>query len=404
MTLPHLFRSLHHRNYRIYFVGQLLSLVGTWMQATAQSWLVYRLTSSGTLLGLTATFTLLPSLLFGMYGGWLADKFPRRSLLILVHTLAMLQALVLAILTLGHWIEAWHVLLLAFFLGMVQAIETPVRQSFILQLVNREDLANAIALSSSTFHVARFIGPAVAGVMVALTGEGPVFLLNACSFLAILMSLYRLQLSNASVSQQDDSGLNTLWSGFHYAREHDLIRILLFMVAATGFFGGSAVVLLPIFVVDIFNHGPDSLGLLMGMLGTGSLIAALTLANSRELNELEWRVAISGTLVGFGLLFFSVITIYWIAFLFLILIGFASTTVFATSNTLIQLAVPDHLRGRVMALFAMCLHGTVSIGQLVLGSLADVFSAPIVACADSLLLLLVTFWIAKHLLRTKNMQ
>ncbi|MGD8885544.1 MAG: MFS transporter, partial [Gammaproteobacteria bacterium] len=177
-------RSLRHRNFRIYYLGQLVSLNGTWMQSVAQSWLIYRLTESGFLLGLTGTLTLLPNLIFGIYGGWLADRFPRQRLLIIVQALAMVQALVLGVLTVGGWVQPWHILILALALGLVQAVETPVRQSFISQLVEREDLTNAIALNSSMFHLARFIGPAIAGVLVAWVGEGPVFIINAVTFIA----------------------------------------------------------------------------------------------------------------------------------------------------------------------------------------------------------------------------
>ena len=372
------------------------------MQSVAQSWLIYRLTDSGFLLGLTATLTLIPSLLFGIYGGWLADRYSRRNLLLVAHTLAMLQAFTLGVLTIGGWVAPWHILLLALALGIVQAVETPVRQSFIFQLVTRDNLPNAIALSSSMFHVARFIGPAIAGVLVTWIGEGPVFVINGFTFVAVLVSLFSLQLPRPTEVAEQKEGLIGIWSGLHYAWNHKLIRTALAMVATVSLLGGSAVVLMPIFVVDVFNHGPDSLGLLMGMLGSGSLIGALMLASKRDYQLLERRVAISGVAVGIGLFIFAVNDLYWFALCVLIVIGFASTTVFATSNALIQLTVPDHLRGRVMALFAVCLHGMVSIGQLVLGSVADVVGAPATAGFSGAVLFVLALFLAVMLFKIKQ--
>ena len=360
----------------------------------AQSWLIYRMTESGFLLGLTGALVLFPNLLLGVYGGWLADRFPRQRLLIIAHALAMLQALVLGILTLGGWVEAWHVLLLALALGLVQALETPARQSFIAQLVEREDLPNAIALNSSMFHLARFIGPAIAGVLVALVGEGPVFLINAATFIAIIFSLFYLRLPEVPALRDGERGLNGIWSGFHYAWQHKLIRSLLAMVATVSLLAGSASVLMPIFVTQIFARGPESLGIFMGLLGAGSLAGALTLAHQREFHLLERRVAIAAVSLGLGLFIFSLNDAFSIALMILFVLGFASTTVFASSNALIQLSVPDHLRGRIMALFTICLHGMTSIGQLVLGSLADVIGAPLTAGGSGISLFFMAILLA----------
>lgn len=399
MISKHAFRSLRHRNFRIYYLGQLVSLSGTWMQSVAQSWLIYRLTGSGFMLGLVMTLTLFPNLVFGIYGGWLADRFARQRLLIIGHVLAMLQALVLGILTVAGWVEPWHILSLALVLGLVQAVETPVRQSFMVQLVEREDLPNAIALNSSLFHLARFIGPAIAGILVALVGEGPVFLINAVTFIAIIFSLLSLQLPAMPARSREGGGLSGIWSGLHFALQHKLIRTLLAMVALVSLFGGAAVVLLPIFVTQVFDHGPESLGVLMGLLGAGALSAALMLAHRREFRLLERRVAIAGVTVGLGLLLFGLNDVYVLAPAILFMIGFASTTVFASSNALIQLSVPDHLRGRIMALFTMCLHGMASIGQLLLGTLADVLGAPLTAGATGSLLFVLAVMLAFVLYR-----
>jgi len=364
--------------------------------------LIYRLTNSGFMLGLTATLTLIPSLLFGIYGGWLADRYSRRNLLILAHTLAMSQAFVLGILTIGGWIAPWHILFLALALGIIQAVENPVRQAFIFQLVSRENLPNAIALSSSMFHVARFIGPAIAGVLVSWIGEGPVFVINGFTFVAVLVSLLSLQLPQRSVASEQSDGLSGIWSGLHYAWNHKLTRTALAMVATVSLFGSSTVILMPIFIVNVFNRGPESLGLLMGMLGSGSLIGALMLANKRDYQRLERRIAIAGIAVGIGLCVFAMNELYGFALGVLIVIGFASTTVYATSNAMIQLTVPDHLRGRIMALFAVSLHGMVSIGQLAVGSIADLISAPMTAGLSGIALLILTLYLAIWLFKMKS--
>lgn len=396
------FRSLRHRNFRIYYIGQLVSLNGTWMQATAQSWLIYRLTGSGLMLGLVGSMTLLPNLVFGLYGGWLADRFSRQKMLILIHTLAMAQAAVMGVLTIGGWIEAWHIILLALTLGLVQAVETPVRQSFISQLVARQELPNAIALSSSLFHLSRFIGPALAGVLVVMFGEGPVFIINAVTFIAVLISLFSLKLPAMADRQGMARGLRSIWSGFHYAREHQLIRSLLALVATTSLLGGSAMVLLPIFVAEVYGRGPEGLGIFLGTLGSGSLLAALMLAGRNDYRLLERRVAIAGILVGTCLLVFSFNQFYLTAFVILFVTGFSSTTVFASSNALIQLAVPDHLRGRVMALFTICLHGMTSLGQLTLGLTADVIGARLTLGISAGVLFILALWLAVVLNRVEQ--
>jgi len=395
----HLFRSLRHRNFRLYYLGQLVSLNGTWMQSVAQSWLIYRLTGSGFLLGLTGALTLLPNLLFGIYGGWLADRFARRRMLMIVQTLAMLQALLLGILTVSGLVQAWHILLLALALGLVQAVETPVRQSFISQLVPREDLTNAIALNSSMFHLARFIGPAIAGLLVAWIGEGPVFLINALTFVAVLISLFYLQLPPGLARPGNRRGLTGLWSGFHYARTHALTRTLLILVATVSLLGAATAVLMPIFVAQVFSGGPQMLGIFMGMLGAGSLLGALLLAGQRDFALLERRVALAAVAVAVGLILFALNESYIPALAVLFLIGLASTTVFASSNALIQLAVPDELRGRVMALFTVSLHGMVSVGQLVLGALADLLGAPLSAGASGTVLLVFALLLGRMLYR-----
>jgi hypothetical protein len=263
--------------------------------------------------------------------------------------------------------------------------------------VEREDLTNAIALNSSMFHLARFIGPAIAGVLVAWVGEGPVFIINAVTFIAVLISLCVIRLPVYVPETDDRRGVSTIWSGFHYAWNHGLTRSLLMTVAAVSLFGGATVVLMPIFVDKVFDHGPQTLGVFMGMLGAGSLTAALTLAHQREFRLLERRVAVAAVSVALGLVVFALNERYVLALVILYIMGFSTTTVFASSNALIQLSVPDYLRGRTMALFTIALHGMVSLGQLMLGSLSDLLGAPYTAGLSGAFLLVLAILITTML-------
>lgn len=387
MNYTGVFRSLQHRNFRIFFIGQLVSLHGTWMQSVAQSWLVYRLTESGFMLGLTGTATLLPALIFGLFGGALADKFSRKKLLIVVQTLAMLQALLLAVLTLMGWITPWLIVGLALLLGLIQALETPIRQAFVAQLVPRESLHNAIGLNSSMFHLARFAGPATAGFLVAWFGEGLVFGINAISFLAVIVSLRFITEPVRAVAVSNEGRYKGFWAGLHFARRHALVGAALVTVALTSIFGSATVILLPMYAGDIFQRGPESLGWLMAMLGVGSLLAALRLASRENIFRLERRVALAGAAMALSLMVFSWNSLYWLALALLPLVGFAATSVYASSNALIQSAVPDELRGRIMAIYSVCLHGMVSLGQLALGALSDWIGPPLTVMLSAACLL-----------------
>ncbi len=369
-------RSLRHRNYRLYYLGQLVSMHGTWMQSVAQAWLVYRLTQSSFMLGLVSFVTLLPMLLLGLLGGVVADRLPRRRLLITAHSMAMLQALVLGVLTLKGWIQVWQILLLAFWLGLVQAFETPARHSFVSEMVPREDLANAIALNSSVFNIARFLGPAIAGWLVAMVGEGPVFLLNSASFLAVIIGLLRMNLPETARPVLKGSAAGHLGEGLRYAWSHATIRPALMMVALVSLAGASYLVLLPVLAKEVFGGGPQTLGILYGAAGAGALVGALRLAHRAGALGLERVIGSAGVIAGLALLGLSTAEGLWLALPALAVGGFAFTTLIASSNTFIQMLVPDALRGRLMALFSVVFLGLAPIGSLTAGSLAHVLGAP----------------------------
>ncbi len=384
-----LFRSLRHRNYRLYYFGQLVSLTGTWMQHLAQAWLMYRLSGSSAMLGLLGAAALLPNLFFSLWGGLLADRLPRRALLMAAQSLALLQALALGVLTLGGWITPAHLVALAFLLGVVQAFEMPARQSFVSQLVPREDLPNAVALNSSLLHLARFIGPAIAGPLVAALGEGPVFLINGATFVAVLVALAAMRLPARSAEGHGENGARDggLAAGLRYAHEHPAIRAALGMVAVTSLFGSSTVVLMPVFAAEVFGSGAKSLGGLLGALGVGSLVGALALAHRGTVSGLErWMAAMAG-LAGLALLLFANMTGIAGALLVLPWASFAMTTLIASSNAYLQLNVPERLRGRTMALFTIALHGTMPLGQLVLGTVAEFAGAAFTVGTSGLLLI-----------------
>lgn len=393
--MRHTLRSLRHRNFRLFYIGQLVSLSGTWMQGLAQAWLIYRLTNSGFMLGVASAASLLPSLVFGLYGGVLADRFSRRGLLIGAQVLAMVQAFALAALTLSGAVQAWHILLLAFLLGIVQAIELPARHSFVAGLVPRADLANAIALNSGLFHASRLIGPAIAGVLVALIGEGWVFFINGFTFIAVLAGLYAIRLPQPAEARAPTA--HGLHAGLSYARGHAPIRAALSMVAAVSLFGSAAAVLLPVFAVDVFGVGAQRLGVLMSAIGAGALIGAFTLAGRRDPAGLERVIARAGVATGVLLVLFAAMPGFLTALPFLAAIGFCITSVMASSNAFIQLAVPDNLRGRVMSLFSIALHGMMPLGSLAVGAGADVIGAPLTVAISGLVLAFAAFYLGRPL-------
>lgn len=369
--LPHLLRSFQHGQFRVFYLGQLVSVTGTWMQTMAQAWLVYRLSNSSLMLGTVAFAGLLPVLLFGLAGGVLADRIPRRTLLIAAQLLALFQALLLALLVFSGWVEPWHIVILAFVLGMVHAVEMPSRHSFLAELVPPDDLPNAIALNSSIFNLARFTGPAIAGVIVATHGEGLVFLLNAASFLAVLWGLRKLTVGRSAASSGPHSQWARLKEGLHYAWQQHSIRHALMLLTATSLTAPAYTVLMPMFAHQVFNGDAKTLGLLLGSAGAGALLGAIRLAYLSGRQSLSHNIAQAAIAGGAAMLLFANNTDFNWALPLLLLLGFAITTIAASINTLIQLAVPNQLRGRIMALFSVLFIGVTSIGNLIAGGLAD---------------------------------
>jgi MFS family permease len=374
--LPASLRAFRHRNYQLFFAGQLISLSGTWMQSVAQSWLVYRLTGSALLLGLVGFASLVPVFLLAPIGGALADRNSRHRIIIVTQIVAMVLAFILAGLTLTHTIHVWHLFVLAAMLGVSYAFYVPAASAFVVDMVGREDLMNAIALNSSLVNGARIVGPAIAGILVATIGEGWCFLLNGASYIAVLIGLLMMSVSPHRKVPLPGSPVAHIIEGFRFTWRTGPVRALLLLLGAVSLFGTPYAVLMPIFAAEILRGGASALGLLMGASGFGALLGALSLAARNRVYGLGRWVAVSTAGFGVSLILFSLSHSFWLSTVLLLPVGFTMMIEMAASNTLIQAMVPDHLRGRVMAVYSMMFMGMAPIGALVAGSLAHSVGAP----------------------------
>lgn len=370
--LGSMFRALSSRNYKLFFVGQGISLIGTWMQQIALSWLVYRLTDSVFLLGAVTFSSQIPSFILGPFAGVLADKFNRHKVLLVTQFLSMLQASTLAALVLTDTIEIWHVLTLSAVLGTINGFDIATRQAFVVELIERrEDMSNAIALNSSLFNMARLIGPTVAGLLIAAVGEGMCILINAVSYLAVLASLLLMRLKPFERVQQQRKVWESLKDGFQYAFGFPPIRALIIIVALLSLFGMPFTVLLPVFARDILHGGANTLGYLMGASGLGALSGALFLAQRASVEGLGKVIIYTMLLFGCALIAFSFSEVLLLSLLLMLFSGFGMIVTMASCNTLLQTIVDDDKRGRVMSLYATAFMGMAPIGSMLAGSVAE---------------------------------
>jgi MFS family permease len=366
-----IFRTLRYRNYRLFFAGQCISLIGTWMQQIAVSWLVYRLTHSVFLLGMVGFVSQFPTFLFAPFAGVLSDRWNRHHILIFTQSMSMLLAMTLAVLVLTGVIVVWHILLLTLFLGCVNALDIPTRQSFVIYMIDqREDLGNAIALNSAMFNGARFLGPSVAGLLIAAVGEGICFLLNGLSYLAVIAALLSMKLSPVHSESMKANMLHDFKEGLAYTFGSQPIRSILLLLALTSFMGVPYAVLMPAFARDILHGGPHTLGFLMSATGAGALFGAVYLASRRSIIGLGKIIPITAGIFGMGLIGFSLSRILWLSLLLMFIAGFGIMVQVASSNTLLQTIVDDNMRGRVMSFFAVSFMGMAPFGSLLAGSLA----------------------------------
>ena len=397
-SVKFLLRGLGYRNYRLFFAGQGISLIGTWMQQTAMTWLVYRLTDSAFMLGVVGFSNQIPAFILTPFGGVLADRANRHRVLLVTQILSMLQALTLALLVLTENIQVWQIIALGIFIGSINAFDIPTRQSFLLDMIeNRADLGNAIALNSSMFNAARLIGPAIAGVVIAVAGEGVCFLLNALIFLAVLAALLAMKIKPQKIESQQPNPLHGLKEGIRYAFTFTPIRSILLLVALVSVMGIPYSTLMPVFARDILHGGSHTQGFLMSAVGLGALSGALFLASRKNVRGLGKIIAFSAGLFGAGIVIFSFSNLLWLSLFAMVLTGFGMMVQMASSNTVLQTLADDDKRGRVISLYATAFMGMMPFGALLAGSAAKIIGAPHTLLIGGLCCILGALLFTRHL-------
>jgi MFS family permease len=393
---------LRHRNYRLYLTGQLVSVCGTWMQQVALSWLVYRLTGSATLLGVVGFTSQIPIFALGAIGGAISDRHSCHRVALWSQWAALIQALLLSLLTLMGWIQPVHIIMLGLALGIIYAFDMPARQALVHQLVGVEDLANAVALNSSMINSARVVGPALAGIVVAKFGEGVCFMINAVSYVAVIVALLAMKLPARPAPTQSTSLGRSLVEGGRYTLATTPIRDVLILLGVVGFMGMPYMTLLPVFASQIHNSGADALGLMFGTVGAGALWGALFLAQRKSIIGLGRIIVIATTGFGLGLVIFTVSRLFWLSLLLLAGVGCGWMVLIAASNTALQTLADDHMRGRVMSLFSMMLVGMAPFGSLLAGWAADQIGAPLVVAIGGAFCALAGIVFARQLPRLRE--
>jgi len=372
-------KALTHKNYRLFLVGQSFSLIGTWIQRLAMIWLSYQLTGSAFLLGLVGFCEQIPIFVLAPFAGVFADKWDKHKALCRIEALAMIQALVLGILTLTGSVNIYHIIILSLCLGCINAFEVPIRQSFVVDMVDREKdvLPNAIATNSMVFNLSRLIGPSVAGILISSVGEGWCFMANAFSYAIVLTSLLCMHIQKFPAAvQSSEKVVKRLIEGIQYIKSKHIMRTLLILLAIVSFSNASLKTLAPIFAQDVLHGDAKTLGLLMSASGVGAIMGAIFLTNSKTTPLLSRIVSFTGLLLGVGMIFFALSRSVPLSLLFLALTGLAQMMHTACTNTLLQLHVSDDKRGRVMSFYTVCLQGTTPFGSLVAGAIAGVLGGP----------------------------
>lgn len=381
-------RALASPAYRRYFFGQLLSLVGTWIQQVALGWLVYRLTDSTVLLGAVAFLSNAPQLLVAPFAGIVIDRSDRKRLMLQIQTLMLAQAIFLAVFTYFNWLEPWLILVAAGVLGVLNSFDAPLRHSLAGQLVGRrDDIPNAIALNTLTFNVARFVGPPTAGLLLAATSAAVCFAVNGVSFLALILALRRIDSPSSRPSPA--SFRSALREGLAYVRGSVPVRMLLIQVALVNFFAASYLPMMPAFARDVFQGGPNTLGVLLGSAGAGALVASVYLMSRPSVRGLTGSILHASVLAGTALIGFALTAELWLALVQLFLLGFSMIVCNASSNTILQTILPEGLRGRVLALYTAANLGAAAVGGLAVGWVADAMGPDAALLSAGLLLVAV---------------
>jgi MFS family permease len=383
------FRALKHRNFQLFVAGQLISLSGTWMQTTAQQWLVYKLTGSVALLGLFGFLNQIPMLFLAWAGGHVGDRYNRHRGVIITQTCSMVLAFVLAGLTLTGQIHVWHLIVVAFLTGIVNAFDVPIRQAFFVQMVGKEDLPNAIALNSSIFNGARVVGPAIAGFTILWIGEGWCFFVNGLSFIAVIIALMMMRVVPISIKHGGESAVRSFLQGLRFAMRDVPIRSALLLLCVLSMFGLQYSVFLPIYAHDILLGGPKTFGLLMSAAGVGAVLGALQFAARTVYTGMAKWIGATCTVCALCLIAMSQARSFWLCALLLFIVGFAATSQMAATNTVVQRGSPDAMRSRLMAVYATMFMGVQPIGALLAGGVAKRIGTP-----DTLLLFGVVVLVA----------
>lgn len=399
-SLNRTFAALQYRNFRLWFIGQLSSLVGTWMQVTAQGFLVFQLTNSPTYLGLVGFASGIPAWIFTLYGGVIADRMSRRDLLVITQTSMMIEAFVLAALSWANLVQPWHIVVLAFLLGVSNAFDAPARQAFVLEMVERRDLGNAIALNATMFQSATVVGPAVAGITYALFGPTLCFTINGVSFIAVIGALLMMNVKPAAARTRVTSAWHDLKEGLRYILGHPVIRTIIAVVSVTCLFGLAYSTLFPDWAVVVLKGDASTNGWLQSARGVGSLIAALMIASLGHF-RFKGRLLTAGMLVfPLSLIFFAAISALLPSLLVLVVVGWGFMVLFNMANILVQTHVEDEFRGRVMALYSLTFLGLTPVGALLSGAAADVVGAPLTVAggaAISLAFVVLVLWLVPRL-------
>jgi len=392
-------RALAHKNYRLFFAGHSISLIGTWMTRIATAWLVYRLTGSALLLGVVGFAGQIPSFLLAPLAGVLVDRWNRQRLLVITQVLAMFQSLALALLTMTGLIKMWHVIVLSVLQGLINSFDMPARQAFVVEMVEkREDLANAIALNSSMVNAARLLGPSIGGVVIAAVGEGWCFMIDAVSYIAVIASLLAMTITARVIQPTKDANVfQQLREGWSYATHFAPIRNVLLLLALVSLVGMPYTVLMPVFANDVLHGGPNTLGLLMAASGVGALVGALFLAARKTVLGLGKFIPLMAGAFGAGLIAFSFTRVLWLSLALMVVTGLGFMVQMAVSNTVLQTIVDEDKRGRVMSFYTMAFMGTAPFGSLLAGSVADRIGTPHTLLCGGIGCILGALWFATTL-------
>ena len=372
-----IFRSLKYKNYRLFFGGQSISLVGTWMQRLAMPWLVYHMTGSAFLLGVVSFAGQIPTFLLAPFAGVITDRLSRYKVLLITQIISLVQACVLAILALSGAIQLWHIVGLSILLGCVNAFDVPSRHSFVLEMVEKkEDLGNAIALNSMMFNSARLIGPSIAGLILATAGEGICFLINAISYIFVIISLLMMKVRPREIPKREKHMFKEIREGLEYTFGYAPIKHLIFLLGIVSLMGSTYTVLMPVFAKEVLHGGSDTFGFLMGAAGLGALLGAVFLASRESLIKLGRLIPAAAALFGTGLIIMSFLKIFPVTLILMVLVGLGMMLHTASSNIIIQTITDDDKRGRVMGFYTMAIMGTAPFGSLIAGFLAKTIGTP----------------------------